>query len=282
MITWAEGAGGVRLRCRVEGPDNGGPAIVLIHGWSQSLDAWDRLYEGELVRRFRLVAYDLRGHGRSDAPRGAEHYGPGRLWAADLAAVIERCCGPEQPVVLAAWSYGGFIVSDHLRHNGAERLAGIAFIGASVNLDEHQVPDHLAPEFLPLAERASSTDPAEAEAAIREFVALCPALPLEPAVHEAVVATNLATRPDVRAALGNRTVHSDDLLAALDVPVLVIQGAADPIVLPATAPSIAAACPTAEVISYDGVGHLPMLEAPDRLTADLARLTASVALPADS
>ena len=206
---------------------------------------------------------------------GADHYQAGELWAGDLTAVIEQCCNPGQPVVLVAWSYGGFIVSDVLRHGDPDhevgRIAGIAFVGASVNLDEHQVPDHLAPVFPPLAERAASPDPVEAEAAIREFVALCPAQPLAPSTFEAIVAANLATRPDVRAALGDRVVHSDDLLATVGVPVLVIQGADDPIVLPATAGAIAAACPTAEVIEYAGVGHLPMVESPERLAADLIR-----------
>ena len=198
----------------------------------------------------------------------------GERWADDLAAVIDRCCPAGRPVVLAAWSYGGFIVSDYLRHRaaaGGGPLAGIAFIGASVTLDETQVPRFLAPAFPPLAERAASDDPVEAEAAIREFVALCPAEPLAPATLDAIVATNLLTRPDVRAALGDRVVRSDDVLGELDVPVLVIQGLRDPIVLPATAAAIAGACPRAEVIEYADVGHLPMIEAPERLAADLAR-----------
>ncbi|MGI9613419.1 MAG: alpha/beta fold hydrolase [Acidimicrobiales bacterium] len=251
-----------------------GPAIVLIHGWSQSLDCWDRLFEGPLARQANLVAYDLRGHGRSDAPVGADHYSAGERWADDLTAVIDQCCPAGGPLVLAAWSYGGFIVSDYLRHRASASgrpLAGIAFIGASVTLDEAQVPHFLAPAFPPLAERAASDDAAEAEAAIREFVALCPAEPLAPATLDAIVATNLLTRPDVRAALGDRVVRSDEVLGDLDVPVLVIQGLQDPIVLPATAVAIAAACPRAEVIEYKDVGHLPMIEAPERLAADLAR-----------
>jgi pimeloyl-ACP methyl ester carboxylesterase len=258
----------------VSGPVDG-PVIVLVHGWSQSLECWDRLFDGPLARQARLVAYDLRGHGRSDAPVGAEHYGPGERWAEDLAAVIDRCCPADRPVVLAAWSYGGFIVSDYLRHgalsDGGPPLAGIVFIAASVTLDDAQVPRFLAPIFPALAERAASADPAEAEAAIREFVALCPAEPLAPATIDGIVAANLLTRPDVRAALGDRAVRSDDVLGALDVPVLVIQGMRDPIVLPATAAAIVEACPEAEVIEYADVGHLPMIEAPEQLADDLAR-----------
>ena len=154
------------------------------------------------------------------------------------------------------------------------RVAGIVYIGASISLDEHQVPKYLAPAFPPLAERASSTDPIEAEAAIRTFVSLCSASPLESATFEAIVASNLLTRPDVRAALGDRSVRSDDVLTAFDAPVLVIQGERDPIVLPATAAAIASVSPTAEVVEYEEVGHLPMVEAPDRLCADIRAFVA--------
>lgn len=270
MSLFATGAGGVRLRCRVAGPRDA-PVIVFIHGWSQSLDAWDLLFDSRLVERFQLVAYDLRGHGHSDAPLGANHYSSGELWADDLLAVIDQASSGEQPVVLAAWSYGGFIVSDYLRHHHGYRVAGIAYIGASINLDGDQVPDYLAPDFLELAGRAASLDPDEVETAIREFVALCTAEPLDPSTFDDIIAFNLATRPDVRAALGDRRVSSDDLLAAVKIPVCVIQGAEDAIVLPATADAIAAVCPTAEVILYDNVGHLPMVEAPERLAADLER-----------
>ncbi len=268
----AVGAGGVRLRYRVEGPADA-PALVLIHGWSQSLEAWDRLFDpdvADLTERYRVVAFDLRGHGRSDGPDGAEHYQDGRAWAEDLDAVIEATCGPAVPVVLVGWSYGGFIISDYLRHRGADRVAGVCFVAASVNLDEHQVPDYLAPAFPPLAERAASDDQGEAEAAIRDFVSLCSARPLDRELFEAVVACNLLTAPAVRAALGDREVNSDDLLAELTAPVLIIQGTADAIVLPATARYIGDRCRHAETIYYDGVGHLPMLEASDRFAADLA------------
>ena len=40
-----------------------------------------------LAQDFRLVALDLRGHGMSDAPIGAEHYTKAQLWADDIAAV---------------------------------------------------------------------------------------------------------------------------------------------------------------------------------------------------
>lgn len=275
---FATGAGGVQIRYRAEGPPEA-PALVFIHGWSQSLDAWDLLFHDDLIERFRLVAYDLRGHGRSGNPVGAESYRDAKVWADDLAAVIDKTCDRSAPIVLVGWSYGGFVVSDYLRHCWSERVRGICYVAASVNLDEDQVPDYLAPVFPPLAERAASADPEEAELAIREFVALCTAQPLDPERFEAIVATNLLTSPEVRAALADRVVRSDDLLAELTIPVLIIQGTDDLIVLPATADYIADRCQHARIVHYQGVGHLPMVEAAERLTADLADFVVHVAAP---
>src|SRR5436309_13186296 len=41
-----------------------GPTLVLIHGWTEALRYWVYVIR-ELEEDFRIVAYDLRGHGRS-------------------------------------------------------------------------------------------------------------------------------------------------------------------------------------------------------------------------
>ena len=56
-------------------------------------------------------------------------------------------------------------------------------------------------------------------------------------------------------------------LHALQVPLLVTQGRADSVVLPAMAEHVLATCPTAEASWYDGVGHVPHLEDPSASTA---------------
>ena len=82
------GGGGVRLHVREWGNADG-PPILFIHGWSQNHLCWDKQYESALRDEFRLVAFDLRGHGMSEAPPGPGPYTDDRLWADDLAAIIE-------------------------------------------------------------------------------------------------------------------------------------------------------------------------------------------------
>ena len=87
-----QGHGGVRLAVR-EWP-GGGPSILLLHGLASSSHIWD-LVAPRLAPRFRVVAYDQRGHGRSGKPSSG--YGFDRL-IADAAAVI-GALGMGRPVV---------------------------------------------------------------------------------------------------------------------------------------------------------------------------------------
>lgn len=59
---------GTNLHVRQEGrPD--GPAVLLSHAVGTTLEAWDALVP-LLSPRFRVIRYDTRGHGRSQAPEG--------------------------------------------------------------------------------------------------------------------------------------------------------------------------------------------------------------------
>ena len=83
------GGGGLRLHVREWGKADG-PPILFLHGWSQNHLCWARQYESALAGEFRLVACDLRGHGMSEAPLEPGHYTDGKLWADDVAAIIEE------------------------------------------------------------------------------------------------------------------------------------------------------------------------------------------------
>jgi pimeloyl-ACP methyl ester carboxylesterase len=88
-----QGHGGVRLAVR-EWPGQG-PSILLLHGLASSSHIWD-LMAPRLAPRFRVVAYDQRGHGLSGKPSSG--YGFDRM-TADAAAVI-RTLRLGRPVVV--------------------------------------------------------------------------------------------------------------------------------------------------------------------------------------
>src|SRR5262245_22300071 len=121
------GAGGLRLHVREWG-DPEGRELLLIHGWSQSDLCWAHQVGGDLAAGSRIVTFDLRGHGLSESPSDPDQYADGRLWADDLAAVIDQT-GLQSPAVVA-WSYGGLVLSDYLRIYGDAGIAAINLVGA--------------------------------------------------------------------------------------------------------------------------------------------------------
>ena len=81
------GGGGVPLNV-TEGGSPLGKEILFIHGVSQSYLSWLPQLNSDQLKGFRLVAFDLRGHGNSAKPWNNEDYADSRIWADDVAAVM--------------------------------------------------------------------------------------------------------------------------------------------------------------------------------------------------
>jgi non-heme chloroperoxidase len=267
------GGGGLRLHVREWGNADG-PPILFIHGWSQNHLCWVKQYESALADEFRLVAYDLRGHGMSEAPLEAEHYTVDQLWADDLAAIIDRL-GLDR-TILVGWSYGTLVIGDYVRAYGQDRIAAIDFVEAVVRMGEQAFGTLIGPGFLDHFVDATADDLPTNVRAMRSFVRTCLVKPVSGDDFETAVCWNVVVPAQVRAHLGARELDYDDVLRGLQVPLLVTQGRADTVVLPAMAEHVLATCPTADASWYDGVGHVPHLEDPERFNRELAELARRV------
>ncbi|MFM0172839.1 alpha/beta fold hydrolase [Paraburkholderia sediminicola] len=95
-------AGDVRLAVYVSGPRDALP-IVLVHGYPDSAAVWEPV-RAQLDARYRVIAYDVRGAGASEAPATRHAYRLERL-AADLAAVADATCGA-RPFHLVGHDWG--------------------------------------------------------------------------------------------------------------------------------------------------------------------------------
>jgi non-heme chloroperoxidase len=264
------GGGGLRLHVREWGKADG-PPILFIHGWSQNHLCWARQYESALADEFRLVAYDLRGHGMSEAPLEPGYYTDGKLWAEDVAAIIEEL-HLGRPV-LVGWSYGAFVICDYVRAYGQDRIAAIDFVEGAVKLGEAAFGTLIGPGFLGNFAGATADDLPTSIAAMRSFVRACLVKPVPEDDLQTAMCWNVTVPAAIRAHLAARELDFDDVLGALEVPLLVTQGRADSVVLPAMAEHVLATCPTAEASWYRGTGHVPHLEEPGRFNRELAELT---------
>jgi pimeloyl-ACP methyl ester carboxylesterase len=99
--TTVTGSKGVRLAVQDHGGD--GPTVLLVHGYPDDHHVWD-LVVADLTADHRVVTYDVRGAGGSEAPAATADYRLEHL-VADLAAVIDAV-SPDEAVHLVAHDWG--------------------------------------------------------------------------------------------------------------------------------------------------------------------------------
>ncbi|GGP40961.1 SDR family oxidoreductase [Streptomyces calvus] len=95
--------GGVEL-CVAEMGDPERPTVVLVHGYPDSKEVWSEVAP-RLAGRFHVVAYDVRGHGRSTAPRPLRGGFTLEKLTDDFLAVADAV-SPDRPVHLVGHDWG--------------------------------------------------------------------------------------------------------------------------------------------------------------------------------
>lgn len=84
-----------------------GPAVLFIHGNSACKEVFDLQLDGESGRRFRMISFDLPGHGdSSDAPEPEHSYHIGAY--ADVSMMLLEHLGVRRCAIVG-WSLGGHI-----------------------------------------------------------------------------------------------------------------------------------------------------------------------------
>lgn len=265
------GGGGTGLYVEETGQPDGRP-ILFIHGFNQCRLVWTKQTGSALAGHFRLITFDNRGHGLSEKPRDA--YGDSRLWADDVAAVIESL-KLDNPV-LVGWSYAGLIILDYLRHYGEKNIAGVNLVGARTCIGTPAALAATGPKYLPLRPLQFSADAAESAAGLESFIKLCTFRPLPPEEYYFFLGFNTIVPPYVRQGLMNRSLDNDDLLADLRKPFLVTHGLADEVILPSHGQANAAKLPNARLSLYPAAGHNTFWEYPARFNRELRSFAASL------
>jgi pimeloyl-ACP methyl ester carboxylesterase len=254
---------GVRIRYHAVG--QGEPAVVLVHCWTCDRREWDAQLP-RLARTWRSVALDLAGHGESGSERTSWTI---QSFGQDVVAVADTL--ELRRLVLVGHSMGGPVCLE-AAHTLGDRVAGIVLVDTLLDLEARMAPAEIE-AFLQPFERDY---PTAAEAFVRQYL-FAPTTP--PAVVEAVVARTRQALPAM--ALGAlRSSWSYDAAAAADrvrAPIRAINGERYPTNVEANRRH----APGYEVELIRGVGHYPMLEAPERfgemLEAALRALPAAAA-----
>jgi 3-oxoadipate enol-lactonase len=242
---------GFRMNFRVEGPE-AAPAMVLHHPLATDLTIWDEL-TAALVPRYRVVRFDARGHGASEATPAPYDLA---MLAADVIALMDHL-GIARAHFLGL-SMGG-MVGQQLGLAHPQRLASLILCSTT---------SRMPPETRPLweerikAARAHGMG-AQVDAALERWLAPAsrqgkPALVVR--LRRAIEATPVEGYAGWCAAL--RDLDVLDRLKAIRLPALVIVGAEDPATPPAAAQAIHREIAGSQLVEVPGVSHQLHVEDP--------------------
>jgi pimeloyl-ACP methyl ester carboxylesterase len=253
-----------------------GPTIVLCHGLTATRGLVIHGSQALARAGYRVVLYDARGHGKSDAAPVGEGYGYPQL-VADLETVTDAEAG-KGPIFLSGHSMGAHTaIAFALRH--PQRLAGLIAIGPTyaAPADEQALAywDGLADAleaggvdgFVERIDRSLGTDPAWRDSVLR--------FTRERMLrHRDLDAVAAALRGVPRSA----PFENLEALAKLEVPTLVVAShdAADPGHPYAVAREYAERLPRARLVS-EAEGQSPLAWQGGRLSREVAKFAAELA-----
>lgn len=235
--------------------DTESPAVVLLHGFTADLRMW-MAHVDPLARDYRVIAPDLRGHGRSSAPEDLNSYTM-EAYADDLRALLDAL--EIDVCALVGCSFGGMIAV-HFATAHAERVAGLVLSDASAAF-EHPGYDAAYRERETIIEAEASVVERFGTAELGKRAAAN--------VSDSFLADGLRkrySRMSREGYLGGAKVRRErpDVLPLLrerlTMPVLVCTGSDDPV--HSASLVMAAEIPEAQVVTFKGTGHgIPNLRA---------------------
>lgn len=266
-------ADGTRINVEEYGlPQGDAPTVVLIHGWTCKTLFWAPLIH-QLAGEHRVVAYDQRGHGRSETP-GRGGYSTDAL-ADDLAAVLDGFLGADERAVLVGHSMGGMTAMAAGERPAIQARTAAVLLASTGS-------GRLIPEATVLPPTAVRS--AGVRRAFHRFMLVSP-VPLGPvtamtraALKYGVMAAGstpeqVAAAAHVVHACGRRPrarwgrvlaeLNLDAGIAALQAPTAVLVGTADKLTPPVHARAMAARLSNfAGLTELPGLGHMTPIEDP--------------------
>ena len=251
-----------------------GCPVVLLHGWCMSSEVWRYQYDG-LAGSLRLLAPDLRGHGRSRKISGGLDFDTLAEDLVDLFETLELA-----KVVLVGWSMGAQIALQSFPELSG-RLSGMVLVSATPSFTaSDDFPYGLAGKevsgmrlkvqrnvqraldgFYSRLFAEGELDGNSSASEIKQLLSAIPS-PDTGAVLEALDALAVA---DMR-----------DLLTAITIPTLILNGALDRICLPQASSYLKEHISDARQTVFPLSGHAPFLTQSHQFNTELIRFARSV------
>lgn len=270
---------GLKVHVRDEGPRDA-PVIVLLHGSNDDLHTWDP-WTAQLSKTYRVIRFDQIGHGLT-GPEPHGDYSP-KAFVDTIDQVTSKL--GVQKFVLAGNSMGGANALHYALAHG-DKLRALVLIDAGGGPPLSKEPGNIGFRIarMPVINQLMKS--------------ITPRFVIEKSLHQsvynqAVVTPAMVDRfwellryPGNRKATmtrfsGGWFTFDKAQLATLKMPVIIMWGAHDSLIAPATAQWFGQAIPHSEVIVYPDSGHMPQQEVAQKSATDLlVRLAAMDAMDA--
>jgi pimeloyl-ACP methyl ester carboxylesterase len=261
MIRSVAKSGPVELAYTVEG--EGEEAVLLIMGLGGRAADWASIFPSALAERYKVIRYDHRGVGASPAAAGGYSLSD---MARDATAVLDAVGVARAHVV--GYSMGGMI-SELIATEYADRVERLVLLSTHFGGKD---------TVAPTAEASRIFDPQEflsrrtAEAFMRFTMNVLTAPGFVDRAPEALslMVANVRAEPTSTAAFMSQMqaiIGSDrsEIIRNIRKPTLVIHGTDDQLIPVANGRMIAERIPGARLAILQDVGHMPMLECPEKL-----------------
>ena len=248
-----------------------GPDLVLLHGWGLNVRVWDGLV-AELRDRFRIIAVDLPGHGKS-------HWTPGRNTPAEQAWLLHSTLTPiSNRYSLLGWSLGGQIALDLAAAMPAQ-IDKLILVATTPRFTA--APDWPYGMKLEVVTKMATQLRVDYQRTVRDFLDLQVrgsadgSSVVEQMRH--ALSVHGEAKPEALEA-GLNTLATSDLRPTLPhvrTPTLVVAGQNDRITAPGASRVLATTLPDAQYVEMRRAAHAPFLSHRTEFTAALEKFLRS-------
>lgn len=248
-------ADGAKINYQLDGPE-GQPVLVMSNSLGTDLSMWEPQVK-PFTQHFRLLRYDQRGHGKSDAPKAT--YTMERL-GRDVLALLDGL-GLKR-VYFCGLSMGG-MTGMWLGSNAGDRFEKLALCNTSGDTAHPELWEQRMETVRKSGMKAIAAASPERwfTKGFRER---------EPATVARICAMVEATNPEgyLGCCAAIRDNHQHESLARVKTPTLVIAGAEDPATPPAAGKAVAERIKGAKYVELPAA-HLSNIEVSDRFTSEV-------------
>lgn len=244
------------------------PCIIFIHGFPFNKSMWENQLEA-FKHHYRVLAYDVRGHGNADSGIGAFSISD---FAKDLFLFMDAL--HLEKITLCGLSMGGYIALTAVQQQ-PERITSLILCDTQCAADSEDGKKKRMDTINAIREKGLTTYAQDSVKKLFSQHSLTHKKEVVMAVEQTILQTKPQTIIDTLMALAGRK-ETCASLPLLKIPVLLLVGKEDQITPPAAAQKMHDLIDGSTLEEIDQAGHLSNLENPERFNQHIKSFLGSL------